>query len=88
MEQAIIWTKWDDIGKQEETPMTIYVGAAGAGMSVFSIGYVFWALRSGALMTVFASSLPAWRFIDPTEMLTAYRSSKAGHDDGLDSLVS
>ncbi len=63
------------------------MGAAGAGMSIFSIGYVFWALRGGALMTVFASSLPAWRFIDPIAMLSAYRSAGATTDGGLDALL-
>ncbi|MCA9139715.1 MAG: cadherin-like domain-containing protein, partial [Planctomycetales bacterium] len=85
--QAIVWAQWDDDRPAEETPMMVYVGMAGAGMSVFSIGYVFWALRGGALMTVFASSLPAWRFIDPIAMLSAYRSTKVGGDEKLDSLI-
>ncbi|WP_145391305.1 cadherin-like domain-containing protein [Stieleria neptunia] len=88
LQQAIVWTQWDDPDQQEEdSPMLVMVGAAGAGMSVFSIGYVFWALRGGALMTVFASSLPAWRFIDPIAMLSAYRSSLGAADEGLESLL-
>ncbi|WP_145391307.1 DUF4347 domain-containing protein [Stieleria neptunia] len=85
--QAILWTQWDDLEQQPETPILVYVGAAGASMSIFSIGYVFWALRGGALMTVFASSLPAWRFIDPIAMLSAYRSVGAAPDEGLDALL-
>ncbi len=86
--QAILWTQWDDLEQQQqETPIMVYVGAAGAGMSVFSIGYVFWALRGGALITVFASSLPAWRFIDPIAMLSAYRNAAAAPDDGLDAMI-
>ncbi|QEF96413.1 hypothetical protein Mal15_04410 [Stieleria maiorica] len=88
MQQAIVWTQWDDSQTEEEhTPMTVFVGAAGAGMSVFSVGYVFWALRGGALMTVFASSLPAWRFIDPIAMLSAYRSSQLTPDEGLEAMI-
>nr|WP_161501586.1 cadherin-like domain-containing protein [Rhodopirellula sp. SM50] len=87
LEQAIVWAQWDDYREQEEAPAMVYVGVAGAGMSVFSIGFVFWALRGGALMTVFASSLPAWRFIDPIAMLTAYRSSQLNAEDGLESLL-
>ncbi|WP_372897479.1 Ig-like domain-containing protein, partial [Stieleria sp.] len=88
LQQAIVWTQWDDPQQNEDdSPMMVMVGAAGAGMSVFSIGYVFWALRGGALMTVFASSLPAWRFIDPIAMLSAYRSSRTGVDEGLDSML-
>ncbi|QEF96415.1 Cadherin domain protein [Stieleria maiorica] len=87
LQQAIVWTQWDEAPEDDENQMTVMVGAAGAGMSVFSIGYVFWALRGGTLMTVFASSLPAWRFIDPIAMLSAYRSSKPGFDEGLDGLI-
>ncbi|QDV47196.1 Cadherin domain protein [Stieleria neptunia] len=88
LQQAIVWTQWDDPQEQEDdSPTMVMVGAAGAGMSVFSIGYVFWALRGGALMTVFASSLPAWRFIDPIAMLSAYRSARSGVDEGLDSML-
>nr|WP_161501651.1 DUF4347 domain-containing protein [Rhodopirellula sp. SM50] len=85
--QAILWTQWDELEQQQETPIMVYVGAAGASMSIFSVGYVFWALRGGALMTVFASSLPAWRFIDPIAMLSAYRSAGAAPDEGLDALL-
>ncbi|MCS7467714.1 Ig-like domain-containing protein, partial [Stieleria sp. ICT_E10.1] len=88
LQQAIVWTQWDDYQEQEQSPVTVVVGAAGAGMSVFSVGYVFWALRGGALMSVFASSLPAWRFIDPIAMLSAYRSSQSKLDEGLESLLS
>ncbi len=87
LQQAIVWTQWDDLEQQQETPILVYVGAAGAGMSIFSIGYVFWALRGGALMTVFASCLPAWRFIDPIAMLSAYRSVGAASDESLDTLI-
>ncbi len=38
-------------------------------------------------MSVFASSLPAWRFIDPIAMLSAYRSSKMTLDEGLEDLL-
>ena len=87
LEQAIVWAQWDDYQQEEETPITMLIGAAGAGMSMFSIGYVFWALRSGALLTVFASSLPTWRFIDPISILSAYRSARAGSDETLETLI-
>ena len=86
--QAIVWAQWDDYQPAEETPVTMFVGMAGAGMGVFSIGYVFWALRGGALMTVFTSSLPAWRFIDPIAMLSAYQSSQIKSDQSLEGLLS
>lgn len=87
MQNAIVWSQWDDSDELDEPAMIAYVGVAGAGAGVFSIGYVFWALRGGALMSVFASSLPAWRFIDPVAMLSAYRRSIADGDEGLDSMM-
>lgn len=85
--QAIVWSHWDQRQTEEQTTAMVYAGVAGAGMSVFSIGYVFWALRGGALMTVFASSLPAWRFIDPISMLSAYRSAQNASEEGLESIL-
>jgi hypothetical protein len=87
MQDAIVWHYWEDTEISSESSMAVYVGAAASGVGMFSIGYVFWALRSGAMMSVLASSLPAWRFIDPAAMLTAYRSANNGPKDEVDSIV-
>ncbi|MEM6364600.1 MAG: Ig-like domain-containing protein, partial [Planctomycetota bacterium] len=88
LQQAIVWTQWENQEKQDEHGIaTVFVGSAGAGMGMFSIGYVFWALRGGAVITALASSVPAWRLIDPTAMLTAYRGAVAIKERDLDSLI-
>ena len=87
LEQAIVWSQWDEMNREQEMdPVLIFVGAASAGAGVFSIGYVMWAIRGTALMTVCASSMPAWRFIDPVAMLTAYRRSKGLGNDRVGGL--
>jgi hypothetical protein len=82
LEQAIVWTSWDESRNEaEKSPISFFVGTAGTAAGLFSVGYAMWVLRGGALMTVLASSLPAWRLIDPAALLTAYRASAVGADD-------
>ncbi|MCC9598944.1 DUF4347 domain-containing protein [Stieleria sp. JC731] len=89
MQQAIIWSQWDNREQfhDKSTSSVSYVGYAGASIGMFSVGYVMWALRGGAMVGVFASALPAWRFIDPIAMLSAYRDFKDSTEDGLESLI-
>ena len=64
----------------EELERNIIVSSvtAGAGMSV---GYVFWLLRGGLLLTSLLSSLPAWRFVDPLPILGRLNDDE---EDGYD----
>jgi hypothetical protein len=88
LEQAIVWQSWDESRQGvEESPISYLVGSAGSAMGLFSVGYVLWALRGGALMTAMASSLPAWRLIDPTALLTAYRASRATTQDHVERML-
>ena len=78
LEQAIVWQAWDDTRESfEDSSVHYVVGSAGAAAGMFSIGYVVWALRGGALVTAMSSALPAWRIVDPTALLTAYRTAKS-----------
>lgn len=87
MQQAIVWDLWDkEEALLEESPIEFLVGSAGAAAGLFSIGYVMWALRGGAFVTVMASSMPAWRIVDPAAILTAYRGSRFGAD-GLEDMM-
>jgi hypothetical protein len=85
--QAIEWTQWDKNDIQDRGSFTVYAGAASVGMGAISVGYLCWALRGGAVMTVFASSLPAWRFVDPVAMVSAYRHARAKAEKGIGSLT-
>ncbi len=81
LEQAIVWQAWDQTRDSFENSSVNYViGSAGTAAGMFSIGYVVWALRGGALATAMTSALPAWKIVDPTTLLTAYRTAKSPGD--------
>ena len=73
--------------RDREVADQLFVGSAGKAAGLLSVGYVLWALRGGALMTAIASSLPAWRLIDPTALLTAYRASSATLSDSVEKML-
>ena len=54
---------------QDSNDLDIQVASSITVTSGFSIGYVVWLLRSGALLSSILSSLPAWRTIDPLPIL-------------------
>ena len=88
LEQAIIWQQWDErLDNLDESPISYFVGTAGTAAGLFSIGYVLWGLRGGAFVTAMASSLPAWRLIDPAALLVAYRSSAPPIEDRVEKLM-
>jgi hypothetical protein len=81
LEQAIVWQAWDQTRESfEDSSVSYVVGSAGTAAGLFSIGYVVWALRGGAFVTAMSSALPAWRIVDPTTLLTAYRTARSPGD--------
>ncbi|MEM0927134.1 MAG: hypothetical protein AAGJ83_13915, partial [Planctomycetota bacterium] len=86
LKEAIAWTDWDQQQEQDDRRNVIQVGVAGAGMAMISVGYIAWALRGGALTSILSSTIPAWRFVDPVSMLTAYQSSKSQRQDHAEQL--
>jgi len=81
LEQAIAWQVWDEIREStEESRVQIAISSAGSAMGVFSVGYVVWALRGSAFATAMSSALPAWRIVDPSALLTAYRTARSPED--------
>ena len=88
LRQAILWDMWDS--KQwsaSDDPVAMVIGTAGLAAGFFSIGYVMWALRGGVVVSILAAGLPAWRIIDPTAVLTAYRASMDEAGEELSDLV-
>ncbi len=88
LEQAIVWQQWDQLQQGEETATSFYVGTAGIAAGMFSIGYVFWALRGGAFVAAITSTLPSWRLVDPATLLSAYRASKSIANDRVEKMLS
>jgi hypothetical protein len=57
-----------------------------------SVGYVFWLLRGGVLLSTLLSSLPAWRLVDPLPILGRFDEDEDDDeaeepDESLESLV-
>jgi hypothetical protein len=67
------------------------VVASSIAMSTgMSIGYVIWLLRGGVLLSSVLSSLPAWRLLDPTPVLSgalARAAEDAEDDDSLEEML-
>mgnify|MGYP003669514198 CR=1 FL=1 len=77
--QAIQWTEWNNADGGPPEDSTFFgageLGGLGVGAGLASVGYVLWALRGGVLLTTIFGSLPAWRMIDPSALLSVYRES-------------
>ena len=88
LEQAVVWQMWDHARDSFEDSSTHYfVGSASVATGLFSVGYVMWALRGGALITAMGPSLPAWRLVDPTTLLTAYRAGTNTSADQVEKML-
>jgi hypothetical protein len=52
--------------------------------STFSVGYVLWLARGGALLASLASAIPAWTSIDPLPVLSNFKGRSGKGPDGED----
>ena len=92
LDMAGLWKQIEQIEEQFEQELAdsqtgLVVGTASAVGATFSVGYVYWALRGGSLLAGLASSVPAWRLMDPLPVLsTSVASSEQRQDDQPDSL--
>ena len=68
----------DDIATTEKT----YVASSIAASTGLSVGYVFWLLRSGVLLTALLSSVPAWQFVNPLLVLDTPTKKKTSQGSG------
>ena len=66
-----------------------YVASSIAASTGLSIGYVFWLLRSGVLLTALLSSVPAWQFVNPLLVLDTptRKKHRKGQEDLKDDSV-
>jgi hypothetical protein len=49
----------------------------------FSLGYVVWLARGGALLASLASSLPAWATVDPLPVLSRFKGKNGANAEAL-----
>ncbi len=68
---------------------SVVIGSATIIMTAFTTGYTIWALRGGYLLASVASSLPAWRMIDPLPILEEFclEDQDDAHDESLESML-
>ncbi|MEN9420158.1 MAG: hypothetical protein RI988_3779, partial [Pseudomonadota bacterium] len=52
--------------------------------TTFSVGYVLWLARGGALLASLASAIPAWTSIDPLPVLSNFKTRTGKGPDGED----
>ena len=65
---------------------SLVVGSSVLVSGSLSVGYVFWLLRGGVLLSSMLSSMPAWRLIDPLPVL-GIGGSDSDDNESLESLV-
>ena len=89
--QTFAWQQWSPQGESTDNPNHFTwdhsVGAAGVTAGLVSVGYVLWALRGGVFVATLCTGLPAWRMIDPTMLLTAYRGSRNLVEDNVERMI-
>ncbi|MEO8009253.1 MAG: hypothetical protein ABI728_12140, partial [Betaproteobacteria bacterium] len=76
----------DNLTDESKMETTIVASTASLGVSL-SVGYVFWLLRGGALVSSMLSSLPAWRLVDPMPILSQLEDDDDDDDDSLESML-
>ncbi len=53
-----------------------------------TVGYVFWTVRAGYLLTSLLAQMPAWRLVDPLPILSSLDGNAMNHDgESLQSIV-
>ncbi|WP_442510878.1 VCBS domain-containing protein [Novipirellula sp. SH528] len=86
--QAIQWTEWNEQSAAQADNGSFFgvgeIGGLGVGAGLASVGYVLWALRGGVLLTTIFGSMPAWRMIDPSALLTVYRDAEGVRNSKAD----
>jgi hypothetical protein len=62
----------------------LVVGSTTAVAGSMSVGYLLWLMRGGALAASLLASLPAWRSLDPTPILSRGDDDEGTGEDGPD----
>jgi len=93
---------WHDLDKLQnnlsggDRKVRVIAGSATVGTLAMSLGYVYWAIRGGSILSSLISSMPAWKLVDPLPILDqmdsrARRRNAAGEeeddDETLESMV-
>ena len=81
-----VWQSLDDFHESVTSQANLAsIGSVTTVTSGFIVGYVFWALRSGVLLSSVMASLPAWNLFDPMVIVHAMDDSE--DEESLESIV-
>jgi hypothetical protein len=76
-----------DLLDDEDVFHRLMIGSA-VGLTGLTVGYVFWTVRAGYLLTGLIAQVPAWRFVDPLPILNSLDAGAAIADgESLESII-
>jgi hypothetical protein len=88
---AVMCDEFDELNKllvDDDILHQWMVGSAVGLTTGLTVGYVFWSVRAGYLLTSLIAQVPAWRIIDPLPILDSLdESSLATDNESLESIV-
>ncbi len=67
-------------------PENLVIGSSVSVSAGLSLGYVFWLIRGGVLLTSTMAAMPAWRWIDPVPVLEAAKGDDEDDDETLETI--
>jgi hypothetical protein len=65
----------------------VAMGATFATTGSISVGYVLWMIRGGYLLGSVLSQVPAWRIVDPLQILDVLGSDEDDDEESLESII-
>ena len=74
--------------EDESAASRMVIGSSATVLSGFSVGYLIYLLRGGAMMASMLTSLPAWRFVDPLPILQSMNNVDDTDNESLQTIVS
>jgi hypothetical protein len=74
--------------EEDDALHRLMVNSAFGVATSLTVGYVFWTVRAGYLLTSLIAQMPAWRLVDPLPILNSLDSDALNTDgESLESIV-
>jgi hypothetical protein len=90
MTAAVTWDDLDNLDAlldDEGVFHKLVVGSAVGLTTGLTVGYVFWTVRAGYLLTGLIAQMPAWRVVDPLPILNSLDAEVSMDGESLQSIV-
>lgn len=87
-----LWDDLDQLDEQMDTEFqieSIFVGSAAVTSVGLTVGYVWWLLRGGVLLSSVLAQMPAWLTLDPMVVLDELdgKSLRQGEGESLETII-